>query len=147
MKKEPAKPVQLGNKNDATQIIVPRALQKPQQQPVKQAMPEIDATVLLNVNEAPKPPPKQLKTDIENLLNSDESDDEPILGSPAFGQRQYSQKGHLLKHPQNIGDSVGDIIDELDANKKKPQQPAPAQLKVIKEEQPKSGKSTGGVKV
>ena len=85
MKKEPANPLQLGNKNDATQIIVPRALQKPQQQPVKQAMPEIDATVLLNVNEAPKPPPKQLKTDIENLLNSDDSDEEPFLSSPAFG--------------------------------------------------------------
>lgn len=86
-------------------------------------MSDIDATVLLNINEAPKPPPKQQKTDIENLLNPDESsDDEPFQGSPAFGQRQYSQKGQLLKHPQNIGDSVGDIIDELDANKKKPQQ-------------------------
>jgi hypothetical protein len=38
-------------------------------------MSDIDATVLLNINEAPKPPPKQQKTDIENLLKSDESSD------------------------------------------------------------------------
>ena len=119
--KAPVKDVQVGDLNDATQIIAPRGLQKPKQYPGIKAMSEIDATVLININEAAKPPPKLQKSDIENLLNSDESsDDEPFLGSPAFGQRQYSQKGQLLKHPQNIGDSVGDIIDILDANKNKP---------------------------
>ena len=39
--------------------------------------------------------------------------------SPKFGQRQYSQRGTLLKKPVKMPDSMGDIMEELD-NKKQP---------------------------
>lgn len=55
------------------------------------------------------------------LKDSDSDSSSDGLGSlsqsPKFGQRQYSQRGTVLKRPVDLPDSMGDIIDELDSKK------------------------------
>jgi hypothetical protein len=56
------------------------------------------------------------------MLKDSDSDSSSVgLGSlsqsPKFGQRQYSQRGTVLKRPVDLPDSMGDIIDELDSKK------------------------------
>ncbi len=58
------------------------------------------------------------------MLKIDDSDSSSSDGgaslsqSPKFGQRQYSQRGTVLKRPVDLYDSMGDIIEELENNKK-----------------------------
>ena len=73
---------------------------------------DIDSTVLI----APMPPAKK-RTEIEEMLreeDSSSSSEGSLVQSPKFGQRQYSQRGNILKRPVDLHDSMGDIIDELD---------------------------------
>ena len=73
---------------------------------------DIDSTVLI----AAMPPAKK-RTEIEEMLreeDSSSSSEGSLVQSPKFGQRQYSQRGNILKRPVDLHDSMGDIIDELD---------------------------------
>ena len=51
--------------------------------------------------------------------DSESSSDGSLSQSPKFGQRQYSQRGTVLKKPIDVQDSMGDIMEELD-NQKQP---------------------------
>lgn len=78
----------------------------------------IEATVIINQPQINKKKPSE----IELMLKEDDSEsssDGSLSQSPKFGQRQYSQRGTVLKKPIDVQDSMGDIMEELD-NQKQP---------------------------
>ncbi len=91
-----------------------------------------------------------LKIDDSDSSSSDGS--ASLSQSPKFGQRQYSQRGTVLKRPVDLYDSMGDIIEELENNKKqanglqqileaKSEESSQERKKLIKREEVKGSKS------
>lgn len=120
----PLRKVQI--EDDATQIIIPRNNKQVSSEELHVSNVSsnnnhmIDPTVIINLPNRKKP------SEIEQMLKEDDSESSSSDGgaslsqSPKFGQRQYSQRGTVLKRPVDMHDSMGDIMDELDGNKKQP---------------------------
>ena len=79
----------------------------------------IDPTVIINQPPANKKKPSETELMLKEEDSESGSSEESLSYSPKFGQRQYSQRGTLLKKPVKMPDSMGDIMEELD-NKKQP---------------------------